>query len=194
MNSIVSPENHERARQIIRAVLKKAREVFSTSAHLIPEEIPFSWENKKVGISGLAYRGQRRISLNPLYQNEEDFWDNTIDHEVGHILQAILYPNAKQAHGREWRMIMRLIGGKPERCHSMQIPEMAQRKRRVFKRDYLYECPLCKQEFRLTAVLANKIERKGQRRFCMKESCQAIIKNSPTTAMCIQKKSVWAHV
>jgi SprT protein len=72
-------------------------------------------------VAGCAYTGKfKRIELSEqlFLENIESFFENTIPHEVAHILTEILYPNAKQDHGPEWKSVMRELGIEPVRCHN----------------------------------------------------------------------------
>lgn len=44
--------------------------------------------------------------------------ENTIIHEVAHIITFILYPKAT-GHGPEWRSVHRRLGREPSRCHNI---------------------------------------------------------------------------
>ena len=96
--------------------------------------IPVSFRTDMKGIAGLAYcYNNKRIELSEqlFLENIEEFLSDTIPHEVAHILTAILYPDAKQDHGPEWKSIMRKLGVNPRRCHKYDITSCFKSKDRI---------------------------------------------------------------
>ena len=84
-------------------------------------KIPFSFRTDMKGIAGRAHcYSNKRIELSEqlFLENVEEFFLHTIPHEVAHILAVILYPDAKQHHGPEWKSVMRELGVEPVRCHN----------------------------------------------------------------------------
>ena len=73
--------------------------------------------------AGLAYCSESRIVLNEalFLKNQDEFFNETIPHEVAHILQYVLYPKEKLSHGRRWKEIMIKLGLKPSVYHHMDI-------------------------------------------------------------------------
>jgi predicted SprT family Zn-dependent metalloprotease len=71
-------------------------------------------------VAGLAYRRQVRIDLNAqmFIANEEEFMARTIPHEFAHLVNFILNPKAKQAHGPEFRSILATMGASHKRGHA----------------------------------------------------------------------------
>lgn len=70
------------------------------------------YELKASGIAGKAYYSGK-VVFNVAYvmalSTPEQF-DETIAHELAHIVQYRIYPRAKQAHGTEFRDIMAWLG------------------------------------------------------------------------------------
>lgn len=86
-------------------------------------------KNPKTKVAGRAFYADNRIELNQLiYQkNKEEFWP-TVVHELCHLLQRRHYPNAKQAHGPEFKSIMRSFGVQPSTYHNYDIKGVARRR------------------------------------------------------------------
>lgn len=77
-------------------------------------------------VAGLAYPETLMIELNAqlFLANKSVFLDEIIPHETAHILQFILYPEAKKPHGKEWKKIMKLLGVNPDTYHDMDMSEI----------------------------------------------------------------------
>ena len=50
--------------------------------------------------------------------NSQEFLDDTPGHEAAHYIVHVIYGNV-DAHGAEWKSVMRLLGQEPKRCHNM---------------------------------------------------------------------------
>lgn len=66
------------------------------------------------------------IRINPVLLNEngEDMVNQTVPHEVAHVVVTQLYEekgHRVQGHGYEWQSVMRQLGLKPDRCHSYDV-------------------------------------------------------------------------
>lgn len=61
---------------------------------------------------GKFYHYSNRITYNPGMFNVmfDHMHSNTVPHEVAHLVVAKLYPNAKQAHGPEFRSVAARLG------------------------------------------------------------------------------------
>lgn len=87
-------------------------------------KIPVSYRTDLKKVAGLAWcYSNIRIELSEqlFLENIEKFFLTTIPHEVAHILTVMLYPEAKQDHGPEWKSVMRILGIEPKRCHNYNI-------------------------------------------------------------------------
>ena len=75
---------------------------------------------KAVNYSGRAYRYALKVEYNLAYfcthPNLAEL-EQTIAHELAHIVQFKCFPNASQAHGPEFRMILSLAGYAPDTYH-----------------------------------------------------------------------------
>jgi SprT protein len=64
---------------------------------------------------GLASTNCKWLAFNlDVAEEFPEQYSNTVIHEVSHIGQFKLFPNAKQAHGPEFRRICRILGGNGE--------------------------------------------------------------------------------
>lgn len=100
--------------------------------------------------AGTANSSTHTIRLNAglFVRNVEDYMNDTIPHEVAHLVQYKLHPTQRrwtgrkwvrtvQPHGYEWQRVMRSFGVAPERCHQMDTSE-TRVKKNVTK--YQYKC------------------------------------------------------
>lgn len=140
----------------------KAKEIFPNHQINMPD---VTFDVSSVKVAGTAY-GIRKISFNVNYFTQEDFWKTTIGHEVAHIVTKIVYPYAKQAHGPEFRHVMRLFGLNGRTYHSMVVNSYLE------KYKYKYTCN-CSQIFNLSSCIHKKVQ-SGQNRICKR--CKGRIK------------------
>jgi SprT protein len=86
--------------------------------------------------AGRAYCRENRIRLNPvlLLENQTDFIEETVPHEVAHLLTRTLYlgPGRMKPHGPEWKAVMLALGLKPTRCHDYDTTNAQVRQERRF--------------------------------------------------------------
>lgn len=119
-------------------------------------------------VAGRAYYSENTIKLNPYFiqNNTEDFFKQTIPHEIAHFITDWRHPYAKRHHGPEWKRIMVIMGLPPRRCHNYQSNLMPG----VHPRPYHYRC-VCKS-FYLTKRMHNSIVN-GKNRQC--PHCKSIV-------------------
>ena len=92
--------------------------------------------------AGRAYI--HHIRLNPvlLIQNDPDFIEETVPHEIAHLITNRLHGFWIKPHGREWKSVMVALGLQPIRCHNYdvsnaQVRRMPQGRR---ERRFTYAC------------------------------------------------------
>ena len=103
-------------------------------------------------VGGQAYLNQNLIRINQeaLKKYKDTYIKQTIGHEFAHLVS---YKSLKhRGHGRSWAKVMRSFDLLPDRCHDYDLTPA-----RVVKKQYLYACDKCGQEFNLTAVRHNKM-------------------------------------
>ena len=120
---------------------KRAQELFEQAAsiHNIPVyELPAIRWNLRDNRAGAATRctdaddGVYHIALNELLflYNYAEFMQQTIPHEVAHIIQCLKYPReyfdaSYDAHGEEWAQAMVSFGNSPDIYHTMDTTPIA---------------------------------------------------------------------
>jgi SprT protein len=98
--------------------------------------------------AGTAHPGKWELNFHPVLaaENWEDYINNTVPHEVAHLIDYDVYRRdaelaARQSmfrgrrqkrsiHGPTWKSIMRILGCDPSRCHSYDTSGVARRKTR----------------------------------------------------------------
>lgn len=76
---------------------------------------------------------------------EDEMLNETVPHEVVHHYIKKYYPRAKQAHGPEFRRLMRAIGAIGSTKHAMKLESKT--KNRRTKTRYIYITPTSKEIF-----------------------------------------------
>jgi len=92
--------------------------------------------------AGIA--GSKRIRLNPtfLQNHPEDMLEQTIPHEVAHLLCDVMYPRERIGHGYRWKRVMReCFKLNPDRCHAYDVAHL---------HDFTYACVTCGKEYGFT--------------------------------------------
>lgn len=72
---------------------------------------------------GTAHSGKHLITLTTKYLQEDDF-ENTIVHEVCHIVASYHF-GAACAHSARWKTVMLSTGYMPHRCHTYNLAKSA---------------------------------------------------------------------
>ena len=160
----VSQETHDKVVKIVNETLDDARRIWKSGAHLILP-LTVEWFDNRVKVAGLAHTGRNKVSYNSDYIGQEDFWATTVKHEVAHHIQNWIYPRARQAHGPEFRRVMKLLGCSGRTRHSMSTPKLEEFKARKRENQIEYVCPTCNKSFHLSRLIHRKIQM-GQKRWC----------------------------
>ena len=101
-------------------------------------QIRFDLRGKAAGMALFPPRGEMLIRYNKgmLADNGLDFIEQTVAHEVAHLVARTVYGSRIKPHGPEWQSTMRLFGVEPVRCHRFEVPRSARRT----LRHYPYQC------------------------------------------------------
>lgn len=112
--------------------------------------------------AGKAWPQSNRLAFNRLLyqQNSAHFLQQTVAHEVAHLLAWQLYGGRIRPHGKEWQSIMQQLFGLPAlRCHSYTLPA---RKRTLHD----YHCGCAGRVHGLSAWRHGRIMNRGARYLC----------------------------
>lgn len=117
--------------------------------------------------AGTATPSQNLLRFNKelLLNNQQHFLQQTVPHEIAHLLAYHLFGLKIRPHGKEWQHIMNAVYQVPaERCHHYEI----KRKPTTY---YIYGCH-CPTHHTLTIRRHNAIK-KGRKYLCKR--CQTIL-------------------
>ncbi len=91
----------------------------------LPVPLKFNLQDSKPKWAGIAC-GTMRVNLNMilLEDNVTEMLNETIPHEIAHLVQYNKFDHKggnTQCHGAEWQEIMRKLGKKPTKTHTMDV-------------------------------------------------------------------------
>jgi SprT protein len=129
--------------------------------NVIREKLPkLAFQNPEVGFevkgrtAGLAYQNGKRVAFNTVLAEENrDEFDNTIIHELAHLVTFKLYPRAKQNHGPEFKRVFVFLGGNGKRGHTYDVCNVINADK--VKKRFVYKCNC--QVHQLTSIRHNRI-------------------------------------
>lgn len=121
------------AHEYSEEVLNKLKETYSLAQRVYGREFVFPtiFYEDMGRTAGRAYYSFNRIALSRtlLSENLETFLGRTVPHEAAHLICRVLYPDAKQHHGPEWRSIMRALNVKnSSRCHAYDTSSVSRKR------------------------------------------------------------------
>lgn len=171
--------NKETCIRLVEEIRIKANNKFRIN--IPPLDVEFF---SKSTTAGMAYRSLPKVAFNEVIMRNEsdDSFFSTIVHEVVHHVVYRRYPYAKQAHGPEFKYVMRMMGANPSRCHSYKVTGLGIMAKTVKR--YEYKC-VCGVTHLITTTIHNKILKSEIRR-C--NTCKNIVSRQQFTGKVIIKK------
>jgi len=158
------------AEATVRAAEHRARLFFAIR---LPEAvIDFSLRGRCAGQARVERNAKTflRINLKLLTENFEDFLEQTIPHEVAHLVvnwQARKKRQRPRPHGPEWQLVMQdCYGLQSVRCHAYQTTSA-----RIVPRNFLYRCDC--REHHLTSIMHNRMSHRYK---ALCKSCKTPLK------------------
>ena len=128
-------------------------------------QVSFKLRGQKAGVARLT---ENLLRFNPqLYrENRDHFLEQTVAHEVAHLIAHRMFGGSIRPHGEEWQLVMRGVYElTPDRCHTYAIS------RKQTSR-YVYRCACPERDFPFSAQ-RHALVRKGRRYFC--RSCRVTL-------------------
>lgn len=117
--------------------------------HITPPQLRFDLRGRTAGMV-VFYRGgvpaTIRYNDQLLQEHKQAFIQQTVPHEVAHLIARNLFGTRIKPHGPEWRAIMALLGAEPSRCHNFSTEHIRARSMKRF----LYRCDC--REYWLSAI------------------------------------------
>lgn len=147
-------------RRLILERMEHYRQVaISKNAMSQDEKLPAPDFSLRGTCAGRANDRILRYNLDIAVNNIEAFLDDTVPHEIAHVLQRRHYPYSKP-HGPEWKKFCILLTGKMlPRCHTFDC-EKARNVRRA-----KYVCGCAGKIYNLSTIRINRIK-KGTKYTC----------------------------
>lgn len=148
------PQRQILTEEIKTKVANRVRELLDLASEKWPEHkaqfdvmpvVKFDIKNK---LGGLAYSGGQldwtiRLNVILCYENEDHFIQQTVGHEVAHLIQRKVYGFTKtvminekpvtkkvMSHGVEWKHVMAELGLLVEKFHTYSLASIEQTKRK----------------------------------------------------------------
>ena len=152
MNNAISFPLHQRVLARITDCLELASKAYS-----VDFDFPTVDYNCRGNTAGKAYCLQNRVSFNRILfeENVDHFIQQTVAHEVAHIVTRIVYGPRVRSHGREWKTVMMLFGIPADRCHDYDTTNSQVK----IKNKYEYVCKDCGHTLFLGPVRHRKAQR-----------------------------------
>jgi SprT protein len=99
-------------------------------------DVKFSMNGRLTSTAGRAFLQEGRLEFSKtLYtQNVEAFLNDTVPHELAHIVAFRVFGD--KGHGVHWKHVMNFLGFEPTRCHSYAVQKRSTAK--VYK--YVCKC------------------------------------------------------
>ncbi|MES9940109.1 MAG: SprT-like domain-containing protein [Candidatus Thiodiazotropha sp. 6PLUC2] len=136
----------------------KTRQLLASAEHhfdLDPShpEIFFDLKGKAAGLLITHKNGASKIRYNPILLEHygQKFLDQTVPHEVAHLVARTLFGPSIKPHGKEWQAIMSFFKTPALRCHSFDTTLSTTRSMRYF--EYRCDC----QNHRISAIRHNRV-------------------------------------
>ena len=119
-----------------------------------------SWKARKT-VLGRKLDLKLRFNLEAYRQDPADMLEDTIFHEVAHLVVAMKYKTKRSPHGPEWQAVMRdCFGIEPKRTHGLDLAPA-----RKVARDFVYVCKC--REHHLTSIRHNRMVAKKAKYRCV---------------------------
>lgn len=156
-----------RARALTEYWIGRAREITGASARrLSVPEVHFDLRGRAAGQTVFARRTRRchiRLNRRLLASHPTQMLEQTVPHEVAHVVIYRLHSHRVKPHGPEWKALMHAFGVDASPCHTLPAEPSRQLKR------YRYVCR-CDEPVWLTSI-RHKRARAGTDYIC--RSCGA---------------------
>ena len=144
---ILTPALQKKVEARVHECLAMAKKAYPAHADKF-NEFPTIRYNIKNRFGGVAISGGPddftiRLNLILCYENEEHFIEQTVGHEVAHLVQRRVFGSTKQvgdktkkvmAHGIEWKEVMVKFGLEPAKYHTYDTSSIDMGKKKRSKR------------------------------------------------------------
>jgi len=160
-------------------IAKKNEWISSYLDHIDFPVVKVDLTGKIAGIHTRLREGKDVIRINKeLFEKNTDYILNqTVPHEVAHMIQYRMFGFDRNPvtgrrycapHGKEWKMIMNILGKEAKRCHNLDTSSLSTGRK---MKHWIYKCDC--MEHQITTIRHNRIL-KGKKYYCKK--CDSVIK------------------
>ena len=155
-------------KKVIVGCLNTAVKVFPELKNIAQPHVTLDLNGKVAGqhvFNTILKTHTVRVNQVLLDENREEMLSQTVPHEVAHMIVTFLFGCERNwktrkrlvaPHGKEWKMVMGVLGKEATRCHTMDVSNAGGRRLRRFS----YKCN-CNTKHALTSIRHNRIQ-KGQ--------------------------------
>lgn len=160
LNALIDENVKQSILSKVKETYEKAHEIWSGHNFPIPE-IKFDLTGTTAGIAYHKRSGNHiiRYNFDIAKNNLEEFLNDTVIHEIGHLITDQLYYGYRlKPHSKEWYYTCSKLGLNATRCHSFSCEKSRKHLR------YVGICG-CGKKLTITSTIYNKIYR-GQKRRC----------------------------
>ena len=149
MNPVLSSDLHQTQQRVI--------ELYTCAERYFMKRFkrPYIRLDLRGESAGQAIPAKYQLRFNPvlLNENRQHFIEQTVAHEVAHLLAHELFGPRVQAHGKEWQAIMVKVFGLPaDRCHTYDT-------KRVSRQQWIYQCQCEGKTISLSTIRHNRARR-----------------------------------
>jgi SprT protein len=125
-------------------------------------EIRFDLRGTSAGQARVGGVGAALIRYNPtlLQLHPQQFIENTVAHEVAHVVAYVRNGPGIRPHGPEWKSVMRRFGVEPSRCHGYDVSRLRTRSLQRFT----YRCGCGTHE--ISSIRHNRVRTHGTVYIC----------------------------
>ena len=131
--------------------IRKANQLFPRAD--LPLDLPVEFTHKGTVAGRAFYDGYMKVSFNEVLAKENPVtFNDTVLHEVAHLVVRKLYGPFAKGHGREFKYVLLTMGGNGQRCHSYDVSSV-----KVTRKKVRYVCKCSCQEHMVTAKTITRL-------------------------------------
>lgn len=165
---VVSSELQKKVETMVLDCMSKVQRIYGQEKVGEVPKIIFSKKGRSAGsVSYNSISGESFININPILLNENvDYIINqTVPHEVAHIIAFSIFGVGIKPHGYEWKRIMWLLNKDPNRCHTLSTQTIKAMRKSTERKKHVYTCNSCEKDYIVSSVIHNRIVQ-GKRYCC----------------------------
>jgi SprT protein len=140
----------------IKLLVKKYKEMAERVYGRDFDTISIDWTQRRSTVAGKAYMTRWSVWINiPVHQAKPEMLEDTVAHEVAHLIAYEVHGRAGTGHGAGWQSTMRKLGRTPSRTFNGTAEQRLAGKNMT---RHIYRCD-CGYELNVSAKRHNSIRR-----------------------------------